>query len=298
MRKLVLVALTVALSAACTRPPESVPAEPEAVVAVRCGDLIDGLADEALGARTVIISGERIAAILPGDAKPPVNAQVVNLRDYTCLPGLIDSHVHFDGTPEDFSGYSAFLTRTPEETRELAATIAATVLDAGFTTVRHVGAYLGWVDRDLRDRITAGEVRGPRIRIAGPYLTVPSGGGDLYFPGVEESKIPPHFRLGVASGADEFRAKAEEVVAGGADFIKVIASGAVFSHGGVPGSPEMTREEIAAVVDVAHAAGIKVTAHAHGAQSIKDAILAGVDSIEHASLADDEAIALAAERGS
>jgi imidazolonepropionase-like amidohydrolase len=101
--------------------------------------------------------------------------------------------------------------------------------------------------------------------------------------------------MGVARGPDEFRKKAEAAVAGGADVLKVIASGAVLAFGGVPGAPEMTPEEIAAVVDVGHTAGIKVTAHAHGAQSIKESILAGVDSIEHASLADDEAIALAAE---
>ena len=101
--------------------------------------------------------------------------------------------------------------------------------------------------------------------------------------------------MGVSRGAEAFRRNALEAVSGGATVLKMIASGAVLAMGGVPGSPEMTPEEIAAVVEVGHAAGIKVTAHAHGAQSIKDAILAGVDSIEHASLADDEAIALAAE---
>jgi len=100
----------------------------------------------------------------------------------------------------------------------------------------------------------------------------------------------------VARGPEQFRRKAEEAIAGGADVLKVIASGAVLAYGGIPGAPEMTPEEIEAVVEVGHKAGIKVTAHAHGAQSIKDAILAGADSIEHASLADDEAIALAAER--
>ncbi len=127
-------------------------------------------------------------------------------------------------------------------------------------------------------------------------MTIPGGGGDLVVPGHDESEIPPGIRIGVARGAGEFRAKTRTVIENGADMIKVIASGAVFAFGGVPGEPEMTQEEIAAVVEVAHAAGLRVTAHAHGAQSIKDAILAGVDSIEHASLADDEAIALAAER--
>jgi imidazolonepropionase-like amidohydrolase len=161
--------------------------------------------------------------------------------------------------------------------------------------VRNVGAYSGWSGRDIRDAINAGQVAGPRVQTAGFYLTIPGGGGDLVIPGIPEEDIPFHVRMGVARGPDEFRKKAEAAVAGGADVLKVIASGAVLAFGGVPGAPEMTPEEIAAVVDVGHTAGIKVTAHAHGAQSIKESILAGVDSIEHASLADDEAIALAAE---
>ena len=134
------------------------------------------------------------------------------------------------------------------------------------------------------------------MQTAGFYLTIPAGGGDLVIPGIDESEIPERIRMGVTRGPEGFRRKAEEAVAGGADVLKVIASGAVLAYGGVPGSPEMTEEEIKAVVDVGHAAGIKVTAHAHGAQSIKDAINAGADSIEHASLADDEAIEMAAQK--
>ena len=115
----------------------------------------------------------------------------------------------------------------------------------------------------------------------------------MYIPGIDDSEIPDYYRTGVAQGPEEFHARAEELVAGGVDFIKVIASGAVFGFGGIPGAPEMTFDDIAAVVEVADAAGIKVTAHAHGAESIKDAILAGVSSIEHASLGDDESVALA-----
>jgi len=131
--------------------------------------------------------------------------------------------------------------------------------------------------------------------VAGFYLTVPGGGGDLVIPGHDESEIPARVRMGLARGPDDFRRKAEQAVAGGADLVKVIASGAVLAFGGVPGAPEMTPEEIAVVVEVAHAAGRKVAAHAHGARSIKEAILAGADTIEHASLIDDEAIELARE---
>jgi imidazolonepropionase-like amidohydrolase len=115
-------------------------------------------------------------------------------------------------------------------------------------------------------------------------------------PGVEEKDIPERVRLGVSRGPEEFRRKALAAIEGGADLLKVIASGAVLAYGGVPGEPEMTPEELSAVVEVAHAAGRKVAAHAHGARSIKEAILAGADTIEHASLIDDEAIALAREK--
>ena len=204
-------------------------------------------------------------------------------------------HVHLDGLPEDADDYRIYLRRTPADTAQLSQKLAGIVLNAGFTTVRNVGTYKAWVARDLKNQIEAGNASGPRIRYAGPYLTIPHGGGDMYIPGVDDSEIPDYYRMGVARGPEEFRARAREIVAGGANFLKVIASGAVFGHGGVPGAPEMTFDEIAAVVNVAHAAGIKVTAHAHGAESIKDAILAGVDSIEHASLGDDESIALALE---
>ncbi len=211
------------------------------------------------------------------------------------MPGFIDTHTHLVYLPEDIADLSVNFSRTDDEIRAIADRVAAVTLAAGVTTVRNVGEYVAWSGRDLRDRINRGEVAGPRMQVAGYYLTIPGGGGDLLIPGFDESEIPARVRMGVARGADEFRHKAEQAVAGGADVLKVIASGAVLAFGGVPGAPEMTPEEIQAVVEVGHAAGLKVTAHAHGAQSIKDAIRAGVDSIEHVSLADDEAIRLALE---
>jgi imidazolonepropionase-like amidohydrolase len=163
--------------------------------------------------------------------------------------------------------------------------------------VRDVGTYVAWSDRSLRDEIDRGELVGPRMQVAGFYLTIPGGGGDLVIPGVPEAEIPALVRTGVARGPEEFRRRAELAVAGGADLLKVIASGAVLAYGGVPGAPEMTPEELRAVVEVAHAAGRKVAAHAHGARSIREAILAGADTIEHASLIDDAGVALARERG-
>jgi imidazolonepropionase-like amidohydrolase len=131
--------------------------------------------------------------------------------------------------------------------------------------------------------------------VAGFYLTIPHGGGDLTIPGVDDDDIPDYYRMGVARGPEAYREKTQELIDGGAEVIKVIASGAVFGFGGKVTEPEMSEEEIRAVVEIAHAAGRRVTAHAHGARSIKQAIRAGVDSIEHASLADPEAIAMAVQ---
>tara|TARA_R110002096_G_scaffold107636_2_gene235789 strand:+ start:2698 stop:4026 length:1329 start_codon:yes stop_codon:yes gene_type:complete len=292
MTRLTCLCVVYALLAACQPTEDSVSVD-DADLVVHCGAMIDGLSDVATGERLLIVRDERISEIRDGADTTLFDAAVLDLREFTCLPGLIDMHVHLDGLPSDADDYTIYLRRTPQDTRVLAEQLAGTVLNAGFTTVRHVGAYHAWVDRDVRERIEAGEVIGPRIRVGGPYLTIPHGGGDMYIPGIPDSEIPDYYRAGVARGPDEFRARAEEVVAGGADFIKVIASGAVFGHGSNPGAPEMTRDEIAAVVEVADAAGIKVTAHAHSAESIKDAILAGVSSIEHASLGDDESVALA-----
>ena len=257
---------------------------------VRCGALIDGFAEQPLDDRSVTIVAGRITEVAAGTADADLD-----LSDHTCLPGFIDTHTHI-AEPIETADLSIFYRITTDELRAASRENAKVTLEAGFTTVRNVGSYVGWSGRDLRDRINAGELVGPRMQIAGYYLTIPAGGGDLVIPGFDEADIPARVRMGVARGPDAFRRKAEEAVAGTADVLKVIASGAVLAFGGVPGAPEMTPDEIRAAVEVAHAANLKITAHAHGAQSIKDAIGAGVDSIEHASLADDEAIALAAAK--
>lgn len=294
MNRFVVPIILLLLATACGQKTETVNADDVDLI-VRCGVMINGLSDEPTHDQLIVVRQERISEILAGNDPSMADAEILDLSEHTCLPGLIDMHVHLDGRPEDADDYTIYLRRTPEDTQQLAEELAGIVLKAGFTTVRNVGTYKAWVARDLRDQIEAGKVEGPRIRIAGPYLTIPHGGGDMYIPGIDDSEIPDYYRMGVARGPDEFRARTQEFVAGGADFIKVIASGAVFGHGGIPGAPEMTFEEIKAVVEVADAAGIKVTAHAHSAESIKDAILAGVSSIEHASLGDDESVALALE---
>jgi imidazolonepropionase-like amidohydrolase len=243
-----------------------------------------------------VIEGGRIAAV-GRDAAAAAGAPLLDLPGHTCLPGLIDLHTHLSDRAGDTADLGVFHRRSLEEQVALGRPNARATLLAGFTSVRDVGTYVAWSDRALRDEIARGELAGPRMQVSGFYLTVPGGGGDLVVPGIPESEIPALVRTGVARGPDEFRRRAELAVAGGADLLKVIASGAVLAYGGVPGEPEMTEEEIRAVVEVAHAAGLRVAAHAHGARSIKEAIRAGADTIEHASLIDDEAIALARERG-
>ena len=282
--------------AANVTPVESPYTPDSGTVAVHCGKLIDGISDVPINDAMVIIESGKIT-YAGGAAGAPAVQPLLEFGTHTCLPGLIDMHDHI--AEEESGGYDlkTYLTRTDAEQAAIAQRGAMATLRAGFTSVRSVGAYLAWSENRIRDRINAGEVGGPRVQAAGIYLTVPGGGGDLRIPDIPEPDIPAHVRTGIARGPVQFAAKARLAIEHGADLVKVIASGAVLAYGGVPGSPEMTLEELRAVVGVAHGAGLKVAAHAHGAQSIKEAILAGADTIEHASLADDEAIALAARHG-
>ena len=273
-------------------------AQPSDVV-VHCGRLIDGLSEEARLDQSIHIRGDRIVRIeAQGTAQTPADETAIhNLAEFTCLPGLINTHVHFDGNPEDSVDYSVYARRTPEETLQLILANARTTLLTGFTTVRHMGAWFPDAVYRARELIESGQAPGPRIQTAGPYLTIPGGGGDLTFPEIPTEDIPAESQQGIASTPEEFAARAEAAIAAGADFLKVIASGAVFSVGTVPGAPEMTRADIEAVVAVAKRHGKKVTAHVHSDQSGQDAILAGVDSLEHASLLKERTIDLAAARG-
>ncbi len=295
-RNLTLLALLLAARTASAAPSlATVPFSPDSgTLTVRCGLLIDGIADAPLKDATVVIRAGRVTYAGP-TAGTSAQGEVLDLETHTCLPGLIDMHDHIADRPDDTRDLRIYFTRDAATQRRVAAENAQVTLAAGFTTVRSPGAYIAWAENDIRDRVNRGEVAGPRIQAAGIYLTIPGGGGDLLVPDVPEKDIPAHVRMGVARGAEQFAEKTRLAVTNGADFIKLIASGAVLAYGGVPGEPEMIPEELRAVVTVAHAAGIKVAAHAHGAQSIKEAILAGADTIEHASLADDEAIALAAK---
>lgn len=162
--------------------------------------------------------------------------------------------------------------------------------------MRDVGTYRGLTDVTLRNAIDRGDVPGPRMWVAGAYITIPKGGGELNGV-VPNEELPPDMRLGVAATPEEAARKTAYLLDQGADFIKVIATGAVLAMGTEPGAVELSEEYLRAVVKVAHARGKRVTAHAHGAEGIKNAINAGVDSIEHASLADEAALQLAKKNG-
>ncbi len=268
-------------------------------LAIHCGRLIDGVHATAVVDALVEIRDGRIRSIRP-NAKPlaayATHLPVLDLRTHTCLPGLFDLHTHLTDRPEDTADLRVYFSRTDAETQRIGRENAAATLLAGFTSVRNLGTYAFGADTGLRDAIDRGIVLGPRMQASGPYLTIAHGGGDLHVPDFVEPEGSERFHAGVARGADDFRERAGLLIDSGADLLKVIASGAVLAYGGVPGAPEMTQAEIRAVVDVAHSVGKRVAAHAHGAESIRMAIEAGVDTIEHASYLDDAGIAAAKRR--
>jgi imidazolonepropionase-like amidohydrolase len=256
--------------------------------AVRCGKLLDVRSGQMLTDQVVLFDGTgTITSVGPSfSTKIPSGVTAINLSGATCLPGLIDMHTHLTSDPTH-SGYAGLGISIPRETVTGVKNARMTVR-AGFTTVRNVGAS-GFSDVALRDGIDAGDVEGPRMRVSGPPLGITGGHCD-------ENLLPSEFHFkaeGVADGPWAARAKVREVIKYGADLIKICASGGVLSKGDQPGTPQYTREEMQAIAEEAHKLGRKVAAHAHGTQSIKDAIRAGIDSIEHSSLIDDEGIALA-----
>jgi imidazolonepropionase-like amidohydrolase len=262
---------------------------------VLAGRLVDVVAGHVIDDRALVLQGDRIVGVLPASEAPP-EAPVIDLSTRTVLPGLIDSHAHLVGEIDSGQGYASLVNRSSAQEALTGVTNARDTLLAGFTTVRDVGTFHAFVDVALREAIDEGRISGPRMMCAGAYVTCPGGGGDIT--GLPlEVQVPSELRMGVSSGPDEVRANVRRIFEAGADFIKVIATGAVLTSGTDPGEPELTEEEIRAAVEEAEARGSHVAAHAHGAEGAKRALRAGARSIEHGSLIDDETIALMVERG-
>jgi imidazolonepropionase-like amidohydrolase len=256
--------------------------------AIQCGSLLDTSTDATRKNVVVITEGGSVKRILDAGAEIPSDATRIDLSKAFCLPGLIDVHDHLTGSPTD-SGYESLGVSIPRQTISGVKHARLTLL-AGFTTVRNVGAP-GFSDVALRDAINDGDVASPRMFVSGPALGITGGHCD-------NNLLAPEFKYhdeAVADGPWAARSRVRENVKYGVDLIKICASGGVLSKGDLPGAPQYTLEEMKAIAEEAHKLGRKVAAHAHGTQSIKDAIVAGIDSIEHASLIDDEGIRLAKE---
>nr|WP_086734559.1 amidohydrolase family protein [Erythrobacter colymbi] len=261
---------------------------------VEAGRLLDVESGAVLTGQCILTEGERVARVEPCTATPE-GAKRVDWSAYTVLPGLIDLHTHLSDTGSS-ADLSDPLKTSPVDTVLIGARNARATLEAGFTTVRDVGTYRGLTDVALRNAINKGLVPGPRMFVAGAYLTHPGGGGELNGV-VPNHQLPADMRLGVLSSPEEAAARAAFLFDHGADFLKLIATGAVLAIGTEPGEPELTEAEMRAAIEVAKSRGSYATAHAHGAQGIKAAIRAGVRSIEHASLIDDEGLRLARDKG-
>ena len=266
-------------------------AEPLVVLA---GHLLDVTTGEVLSDRALVLDGDRIRDVVEAGAAP--RGRTIDLSGRTVLPGMIDCHAHLIGELDDGQGYGYLVTRSSAQEALTGVTNARATLLGGFTTVRDVGTFHAFVDLALRDAIEEGRLAGPRMMCAGAYVTCPGGGGDIT--GLPpDVLVPSELRMGVSTGPDQVRANVRRIFEAGADFIKVIATGAVLTSGTNPGEPELTEEEIRAAVEEAEARGTHVAAHAHGAEGAKRAIRAGVRSIEHGCLIDDETIDLMLERG-
>ncbi len=259
--------------------------------------LIDTERGEVLTGRSVIVDGDRIADVLP-TADAPDGVRRIDLTGHTLLPGLMDMHSHLIGNDDNGQGYAQLVMRSSAQEAIVGVRNARSTVDAGFTTVRDIGTFRAFVDVALREGIDAGWFPGPRMMCAGAYVTTPGGAGDVTGLAVDvDEAVPRDLRFGVTSGVDQMRSTVRQVLRYGADFIKVLATGAVLTSGTRPGMPEFTEAELRAAVEEAEGASTHVAAHAHGAEGIKRAVRAGVRSIEHGSLMDDEAIELMADRG-
>jgi imidazolonepropionase-like amidohydrolase len=258
---------------------------------VRTGHLLNVKTGAEPAAQTIIVTGDRITAVAPTASTPKQAGDTeIDLTRYTVMPGLIDVHTHLTMTT-NFDPYFE-LSMTPAKEAIIGVENAKVTLEAGFTTVRNVGAN-DFTDVALRDEINAGHIPGPHMQVSGPALGITGGHMD-------ENLLPYEYHVhgqGVADGIPAVQHQVRENIKYGADLIKIGATGGVLSKGDDPQASQYTLEEMQAIVADAHRLGRKVAAHAHGGQGILWASEAGVDSIEHGSYLNDEGIAMMKKHG-
>jgi len=266
---------------------------PRADVAIQAGRLIDGTGTTLRERATIVVSGDRITSVQDGFQSPP-GARVIDLRTSTVLPGLIDAHTHITGEGTGNAIVNA-ATMTPLDDAVRSTVYARRTLEAGFTTIRNVGAE-GGADIALRKAIDAGLVPGPRIWTARTTISITGGHGDMN--GLRPDLwVAPTWMEGIVDSADDARKAVRYQHKYGADLIKITATGGVLSIGDSGTAQQFTDAELLAIVEAAHLLGMKVAAHAHGKRGIDSAIRAGVDSIEHGTYGDEESFRLYKEKG-
>ena len=296
-RALILIALF--FEAITTGPVRAEPPAPTtAFTVIKAGRLFDGTGDAFRADQAIVIEGERIKSVAAmSETSIPDGATVIDLAGVWVLPGLIDCHTHIGSRADRYDEIYKFKD-TPFHSAFAAVKNAETTVKAGFTTIRNLGSG-PFMAVDLRDSINEGFLVGPRIVASGPGVSMTGGHGDMnnYAPQVRVSIYPDERDYRIADGADQVRHVVRAQLKHGVDVIKIHATGGVMSRGDQPGAAQFTVEELRAAVEEAHAAGRKVAAHAHGAQGIKNAVIAGVDSIEHGSLIDDEGIQMMVAKG-